>query len=57
MRPTSRAIGQSQGFPVRQRASAEVRVDAFNVFNRVNLNYLNNPSSDLSSSNFGKVTS
>jgi len=32
----------------------EVRVDGFNVFNRVNLN---NPNTDLSSSNFGKVTS
>jgi Carboxypeptidase regulatory-like domain/TonB dependent receptor len=48
------SLSLSKRFPVGNAASAEVRVDAFNVFNRVNLN---NPSSDLSSSNFGKVTS
>ena len=39
---------------VQTRDSLEVRLDTFNVFNRVNLN---NPSSDLSSSTFGTVTS
>ncbi len=37
-----------------QRWSGELRIDAFNAFNRVNLA---DPTMDLSSTNFGKVTS
>ena len=36
------------------RVTTEFRVDAFNAFNRVNLS---DPVTDLSNSNFGKVTS
>ncbi len=41
-------------FRLREAVSAQVRIDAFNAFNRVNLN---NPVSDLSNNNFGRSTS
>jgi hypothetical protein len=37
-----------------QRWSGELRLDAFNAFNRVNLA---DPTTDMSSTNFGRVTS
>ena len=37
-----------------QRYSGEFRIDAFNAFNRVNLA---DPTMDMSSTNFGRVTS
>ena len=43
----------SRAFAV-ERLSFELRLDTFNLFNRVNLN---NPSVDLSSNNFGRATS
>jgi len=43
----------AKGFSITERLRANFRADAFNAFNRVNLN---NPSMDLSSTNFGKST-
>jgi hypothetical protein len=40
-------------FKIGERMTCQVRLDAFNAFNRVNLN---NPVSDLSNSNFGRST-
>jgi len=37
-----------------ERVSGAVRIESYNAFNRVNLN---GPSTDLTSNNFGKVTS
>jgi len=48
------SFSMQKRFQLNSRASVEVRMDVFNVFNRVNLD---NPSSDLSSANFGKSTS
>jgi hypothetical protein len=42
-----------KGFFLTERIKANLRADAFNAFNRVNLN---NPTMDLSSTNFGKST-
>ena len=48
------SVSLSKKFEVTAKVSAEVRLDAFNALNRVNLS---DPSTDLSSSNFGKSTS
>jgi hypothetical protein len=47
------SLSLSKKFEVTQKVSAEVRLDAFNAFNRVNLS---DPSTDLSNVNFGKST-
>jgi len=47
-------LSLAKRFMMGERFSALLRVDAYNAFNRVNLN---NPVADMSSSNFGKVTS
>ena len=47
------SLSLSKGFQVTPRVNTEFRVDAFNAFNRVNLD---NPVMDLSSANFGKST-
>jgi hypothetical protein len=39
---------------ITEKISSQLRVDAFNALNRVNLN---NPTLDLNSNNFGKSTS
>ncbi len=44
----------SKRFVITERVSSQVRVDAFNAFNRVNLN---NPNGDLINNNFGRSTS
>ena len=44
----------SKKFPLTERVSMQLRVEAFNTFNHVNLT---NPTLDLSSNNFGKSTS
>jgi hypothetical protein len=44
----------SKKFALTTKVNTEVRVDAFNAFNRVNLS---DPVTDLANSNFGKVTS
>jgi hypothetical protein len=46
--------GLSKKFRVTERFVAELRAEAFNTFNRVNLN---NPVTDLNSSSFGRSTS
>jgi hypothetical protein len=46
-------LSMAKTFPMGERVRADLRVDAFNAFNRVNLN---NPTMDLSSTNFGKST-
>jgi hypothetical protein len=43
-----------KNFPIFERVRGELRLEAFNAFNRVNLNA---PASDLTSNNFGKSTS
>lgn len=48
------SLSLSKKFEVTPKVSAEVRLDAFNAFNRVNLS---DPVTDLSNSNFGKSTS
>ena len=48
------SLSLSKKFMLTTRVNAEFRVDAFNAFNRVNLS---DPTMDLSSTNFGKVTS
>lgn len=47
-------LSLSKRFRVSERASAQLRLDGFNAFNRVNLN---DPSMDLNSNNFGRSTS
>lgn len=47
-------LSLAKTFRVRETVSAQVRFDAFNAFNRVNLN---NPVFDLSNNNFGRSTS
>jgi hypothetical protein len=47
------SLSLSKKFEVTPKVSAEVRLDAFNAFNRVNLS---DPSTDLSNVNFGKST-
>lgn len=47
-------LSLSKKFTIRERFTALLRVDAYNAFNRVNLN---NPNGDMSSSTFGMVTS
>lgn len=47
-------LSLAKTFRLREAVSAQVRIDAFNAFNRVNLN---NPVSDLSNNNFGRSTS
>ena len=46
-------LSLAKKFSIRERVTALLRADAYNAFNRVNLN---NPTGDLNSSNFGKVT-
>jgi hypothetical protein len=48
------SMSLSKRFVLKTHYSLEVRLDGFNVFNRRNLN---NPNTDLSSVDFGKVTS
>ncbi|MGH9311275.1 MAG: TonB-dependent receptor domain-containing protein [Vicinamibacterales bacterium] len=48
------SLSLSKKFEIRSRVSAELRLDAFNAFNRVNLS---DPNMDLSSTNFGRSTS
>jgi hypothetical protein len=48
------SLSVSKKFAMTPRVTTELRVDAFNAFNRVNLS---DPVTDLSNSNFGKVTS
>jgi hypothetical protein len=48
------SLSFSKKFAPTTRVNTEVRVDAFNAFNRVNLS---DPVTDLANSNFGKVTS
>ena len=48
------SLSLSKKFAVSTRISAEFRLDAFNAFNRVNLN---DPTMDLNSNNFGRSTS
>ena len=47
------SLSLSKKFEVTPKVSAEVRIDAFNALNRVNLD---NPNMDLSNTNFGKST-
>src|SRR5581483_10102506 len=46
-------LSLAKTFRIRERLAAQIRMDAFNAFNRVNLN---NPVTDLSNSNFGRST-
>jgi hypothetical protein len=46
-------LSLAKNFMITERVRANLRADAFNAFNRVNLN---NPVMDLSNSNFGKST-
>jgi hypothetical protein len=46
-------LSMAKTFPIGERVRADLRADAFNAFNRVNLN---SPTMDLSSTNFGKST-
>jgi hypothetical protein len=46
-------LSLAKKFMMGERITALLRVDSYNAFNRVNLN---NPSGEMSSSNFGKVT-
>jgi hypothetical protein len=48
------SLSLSKKFDLKPKVSAEVRLDAFNALNRVNLS---DPIMDLSSSNFGRSTS
>jgi hypothetical protein len=48
------SLSLSKKFELTPRVSAEVRLDAFNAFNRVNLA---DPNMDLSNTNFGRSTS
>lgn len=48
------SLSLSKKFEIKSRVSAELRLDAFNAFNRVNLS---DPNTDLSSTNFGRSTS
>ncbi len=48
------SLSLSKKFEVTTKVSAEVRLDAFNAFNRVNLS---DPNTALNSANFGKSTS
>ena len=48
------SLSLSKRFAITTRVNTEFRVDAFNAFNRVNLS---DPVTDLSNTNFGKVTS
>jgi hypothetical protein len=47
-------LSLSKAFAFTERISSQLRLDAFNAFNRVNLN---NPTLDLTSNNFGRSTS
>lgn len=47
-------LSLAKKFTIAERVTGLLRVDAYNAFNRVNLN---SPNGDLNSSNFGKVTS
>jgi hypothetical protein len=47
-------LSLSKSFRISERVRSQLRLDAFNAFNRVNLN---NPSTDLTSNNFGRSTS
>ncbi len=47
-------LSLSKRFRITERFAAQLRVDSFNAFNRVNLN---NPVTDLSNNNFGRSTS
>jgi hypothetical protein len=45
-------LGLHKNFPITQSFRLQFRAEAFNVFNRVNLN---NPNADRSSANFGRI--
>jgi Carboxypeptidase regulatory-like domain len=47
-------LSLSKAFPITEKITSHLRVDAFNALNRVNLN---NPTLDLSNNNFGRSTS
>lgn len=47
-------LAASKKFAITERVSAQLRLEAFNALNRVNLG---NPTVDLNSNNFGRVTS
>ena len=47
-------ISLEKGVKITERVGAALRLESFNSFNRVNLN---SPATDLTSNNFGKVTS
>jgi hypothetical protein len=47
-------LSLSKSFGITEKISSQLRLDAFNAFNRVNLN---NPILDLNNNNFGKSTS
>ena len=47
------SLSLSKRFSLTSRINTEVRIDAFNALNRVNLD---NPNMDLSNTNFGKST-
>ena len=50
--------GISRLFPIRERTQLELRFEAFNVLNRVNLNLATiGSSAGINSSNFGRITS
>lgn len=50
--------GLSRLFPIRERAQLELRFEAFNVINHVNLKIANiGAAAGINSSNFGKITS
>ena len=47
-------LALAKSFRITERVHSQLRLDSFNALNRVNLN---NPSTDLTSNNFGKATS
>lgn len=47
-------VSLSKKLPLTEKVAAQLRAEAFNAFNRVNLN---NPVSDLNNNNFGRTTS
>ena len=50
--------GLSRLFPIRERAQLELRFEAFNVINHVNLKIANiGAAAGINSSNFGQITS
>ena len=47
-------FGSNKDFPITERVTTQFRFEAFNVFNKVNLR---NPTSQVTSSNFMRITS